>query len=299
MTKFVIKIVLFFIVLLVADGIIGNAFDVLSVYSKDETVSHHRYIVNDISEDVLIFGSSRALHHYNPRIISDSLGLSCYNCGHDGNGIILFNGIWKEIKQIHIPKMIIYDVFPLYDFAMGEDNHRYLGWMKMDYHNHRHSIEGIFDKIDKVEKYKMQSSLYRWNSDFLETIIGLFKHGQEFQEGGFQPLKGGLDKLKIRNNIKVPVLVIDSIKMSMMEEFLNETKGLKVVFVASPSWYGILEKNFDPIKEICQKHNILFLNYAMDKKYVGNSEFFKDGSHLNELGANEFTRDLVKVLKCN
>ena len=35
----------------------------------------------------LILGSSRALHHYNPDIISESSGLSCHNAGLGGYGL--------------------------------------------------------------------------------------------------------------------------------------------------------------------------------------------------------------------
>lgn len=47
------------------------------------------------------------------------------------------------------------------------------------------------------------------------------------------------------------------------------------------------------IKEICQKNNIPFLDFSNNPKYVHNDSLFKDGSHLNEKGANEFTKDLI------
>ena len=58
------------------------------------------YICDKSVDDILIFGSSRAVHHYNSSMIEDSLGMSCYNCGDDGNGIILSYGRLSMISQL-------------------------------------------------------------------------------------------------------------------------------------------------------------------------------------------------------
>ena len=39
--------------------------------------------------DLLVFGSSRANHHYVPEVFEDSLKLTFYNTGKDGSGIFI------------------------------------------------------------------------------------------------------------------------------------------------------------------------------------------------------------------
>ena len=121
--KFIRKIALFFLLLIVLDFSIGQAFNYMSVHSKGGYVAHHNHIIDKTHEDILIFGSSRAIHHYNPEIISKDLNMTCYNAGQDGNGIILFYGWWKLISQRYHPKLIIYDITTGFDLQKN-DNHK-------------------------------------------------------------------------------------------------------------------------------------------------------------------------------
>ena len=73
--------------------------------------------------------------------------------------------------------------------------------------------------------------------------------------------------------------------------------GVKIIFVASPTWYGSSSDTYWPIKEICHRRNIPFIDYSNDKKYIHQYQYFKDGVHLNAFGADEFTKDLVKILQ--
>ena len=99
MKRFVIRLIAFLFVMLTIDRGFGMVMNYLQENAKGGYIGHHNYILQRANEDILIFGSSRALHHYNPQIVIDSLGMNCYNCGQDGNGIILFYGWWQIIKE--------------------------------------------------------------------------------------------------------------------------------------------------------------------------------------------------------
>ena len=119
MKKFLIKTVLFFIIIAIIDVLSGKLFTCLVEHTKGGDNWRNNYICDGVNDDILIFGSSRALHHYNPVIISDSLNLSCYNCGQDGNGAILNEARYQLILQRHRPKVLIYDVIPGFDLLVG------------------------------------------------------------------------------------------------------------------------------------------------------------------------------------
>ena len=153
-----------------------------------------------MNEDVLIFGSSRAIHHYNPQIITDSLGLTCYNCGQDGNGIIFFYGLWQMIKEHHKPMIIIYNVCTGFDLYEGESNQRYLGWLRADYD--RPSIKSIFTAIEPTEENKMMSMLYRHNSKFMQVLTDYFHPIFGIEGNGYLPMKGEMDRMKIKDDNK-------------------------------------------------------------------------------------------------
>ena len=293
---FLLKVGLFFLVLIIIDRALGKAFAYMGEHAKGGYVGHHVYVTDKTNEDILIFGSSRAIHHYNPQIITDSLGISCYNCGQDGNGIVLFYGMWQMIKERYQPKMIHYDVNTVFDLYEGEGNQKYLGWLRMDYD--RPGVKQIFTIIDPTENYKMMSMLYRYNSKFMQNITDYVHPIFGINGNGYLPLNGELDKMKLRNK-KSPsasMTSVDRMKINFINKLINETKGVELVFVASPMWYEPNDTDYMPIRDICEQRGIRFIDFSADKKYVRQDEWFKDGSHLNAYGADEFTRDLISEL---
>lgn len=297
MKKFLLKIVIFFALLFVIDRVAGYTFSYMSKHSAGGYVKHHNYITDGVHEDLLIFGSSRAIHHYNPQIINDSLGLSCYNCGQDGNGVLLYYGWWQIIKEHHRPQIIICDVTPSFDLFIGEANNKYLGWLKELYD--RANISDIFDDVDKTEKFKMMSQMYRYNSKFHQIAADFVYPLYVVKSNGFLPLQGEVDTMRIKKKEdgSAKQVQFDSLKIAYLNKFIDEADGVKLIFVASPMWYGIATDNLKPIKDICHGRNIPFLDFSNALKYVHNNEYFKDGSHLNARGADEFTRDLIVELR--
>lgn len=265
-------------------------------HAKGGYVGHHNYILHQSNEDILIFGSSRAIHHYNPKIIEDTLGLSCYNCGQDGNGIVLFYGWWQLMKNRHCPRMIIYDVNPNFDLLVGEDNSKYLGWLRSEYEND--DVKMIFEDIAPTDQYKMLSMMYRYNSKFLQNIIDYVHPIFQISSNGYLPMKGKMDKMKLKEKKDGTDYIFDELKLSYLESFINEAKesGVKIVFVASPVWYGKSDKQFEPLMELCKKHDIPFYNYSNDTNFVRHDAMFKDGTHLNAYGADEFSTIIAKEL---
>lgn len=297
MKKFLLRIVIFFVFLLVADIIAGIIFPLLVNKAKGGDNWRNNYICNKANEDILVFGSSRAIHHYNPMIISDSMNMSCYNCGQDGNGIILNYGRLDMISQRYLPKIVIYDIQPSFDLFAGDDNHKYLKWLKAYYE--KKGIPEIFESVDKTEKFKMMSNLYRYNSNFVQIVSDCIRPQQTSGQNGFRPLYGEMDRMKIskRKGSEDSVILFDSLKLAYMNKLIDISKDIRLVFVISPTWDGMNSSDYKPIEEICRNKGILFVNFADNPKYMHNYAYFKDGAHLNSVGADEFTKDLMIVLK--
>ena len=296
MKRFVLRLLVFLTLMFILDRGFGVSMKYLQDHAKGGYVGHHNYILHQADEDILIFGSSRAIHHYNPQIIEDSLGMSCYNCGQDGNGIVLFYGWWQLMKNRHLPRMIIYDVNPEFDLFSG-DNLKYLGWLRSEYDNE--AVKQIFEDIDYTEKYKMQSMMYRYNSKFLQNIIDCIHPIFQISPNGYLPLKGEFDRMKIKNRKNEDKIIFDSLKIEYLVSLIKDIKdhGIKLVFVASPVWYGLNDISFEPLIKICNEKNVLFYNYSNDTIFIKNDELFKDGTHLNKKGADTFTCEISDQLK--
>lgn len=296
MKRFVAKIILLFAIILICDRVFGFCME--NVVNSIDIGGQGRdnYICNTAKEDILIFGSSRAVHHYNPLILEDSLDMSCYNCGDDGNGIILSYGRLVMAKPRHMPKVIIHDVSPEFDL-FANDNHKYLGWLKNRYD--RKGIKEIFDVIDKTERYKMYSQMYRYNSKFLLNLfVYLTKTATDTGVNGFRPLHSDMDTMKIsKKNDESKQYDFDPVKLRFINNFIEQSKGAKLIFVVSPMWYGMDTNKTLPLQDICHNQEIAFIDFSNNQKYVHNNLYFTDGTHLNATGADEFTKDLIKELR--
>ena len=296
MKRFLVKLGLFFALILVADIALGGALGYLANHAKGGFTQRDAYICNRLETDFLLMGSSRCVRHYNPQIITDSLGLSCYNTGQMGNGIILNYGRLRMMDERQKPKVVVYDINPEFDLLVGGDNHRYLTWLKQHYD--REGIDEIFESVDKTEKYKMCSQIYRYNSRIIELLTDYLHPLSNARSNGFSPLKGEIDKTKIRAIDKVKKMPkVDSVKFEYINKLIDELEGSKLYFVVSPRWYGMDSIQFKPIMEVCKDRGIPFIDFSNNPKYVHHDEYFKNGNHMNARGADEFTKDLVTILK--
>ena len=200
------------------------------------------------------------------------------------------------IKERCSPKIIIEDVTTAFDLFKN-DNHQYLGWLKSRYD--RDGIHQIFEKIDSTEKYKMYCQMYRYNSQFLQNIFVFFTSiAADGGVKGYRPIKETFDPMKVKgNNDEVKAYEFDETKMDFAKRFIEKSKGSKVYFVVSPLWYGQDTAKVLPMKKLCEFYGVKFIDFSNNSKYVRNNDYFRDGSHLNSRGADEFTRDLICLIK--
>ena len=300
MRKFVIKISLFAIFFGIVDILYGYIMSAVSLQIDTGETGSDNYICDKAIDDILIFGSSRAKYHYNAQMISDSLGLSCYNCGASGCGIILAYGRLLMLLERRTPHTIIYEITPDFDFLDKIDNHRYLAGLRPHYD--RPGIDSIFWSVDPTERYKMKIDMYRHNTSSWRNLFYFFhKPSRNPEIKGFFPINQEMDPLKMShkrhsNHLKEKY-VYDSLKIQYLNKFIDKTKGVNLVFVASPTWNGQDTLVLDTIRQICLRRNIPLLDYANSPKYRHHHEYFYDGSHLNARGADEFTRDIIYELR--
>lgn len=299
MKKFIVKIIIFIFLVFIADRAVGYVMEHVIDNIKVGGVGRDNYICNKVEDDMLIFGSSRAMRHYDSQMLEDSLNMSCYNCGEDGNGIFLNYGRLLMCKERKLPKVIIFDVAPTFDIQTN-DNHKFLSWLRPRYE--RNGIRDIFADIDKYdnqyENIKMQSFLYRYNSRFLQNLVVYITNiSPDTGIKGFRPVEGTINKRNSNINKYLDNFKVDSLKLHYINKFIDEAKNAKIIFVYSPTWAGSKPEYIAPYLEICEKRGFQFINFSNDPKYMVNKKYFKDNLHLNSAGANEFTKDLIKVLK--
>lgn len=302
MKKFLVRIIVFFVAIALIDIIFGVSCDYMYEHSKSGDSHKINYAIRECNADILIMGSSRANHHYNPQIISDSLGLSCYNLGIDGSGAILMDGFYRLITQRYVPKFIIYELTPsfdLYKYAGDANNTRYLTQLK-PYYRER-CLKQLFDDVDGRERIKLFSGLYRYNT----TCLNLFRSfiGSSTTEGnGYLPLKGEMKDYKPSEVAEDNT--IDTLKVNYFRQFIRDCKesGTKLLFVMSPRFGATTSIEYQPLFDICKQEGCEVLDYYCNPLFVETNKYFKDSFHMNCDGADAFTASVahkIKQLVCN
>ena len=124
--KVLIGLVSIIVLLVAADWAVGTWSEKMYYKSKYGMYRRQIYVMKEANEDLLIMGSSRAAHHYVPQILEDSLGMTCYNAGSDGECIYYHYCLLASmIERGHTPKVVVYEVMNLDDVLPFENNDTY------------------------------------------------------------------------------------------------------------------------------------------------------------------------------
>jgi len=298
MKKFVLKVLLFFACVVVMDLAFGQIFSFLRSHAKGGSTANCEYIANRATDDIIILGSSRATHHYVPQIIEDSLGVSCYNCGEEGNGVVLAYGRLKMLTNRYKPKLVIYEITPGYDYGTNEPNNKYLGYLRAYYN--KDGISELFDDFDDdLSWLKMQSKMYQNTSRLLPDIADNVLGRDNNQ--GYSPLKGKLSETK---RLAAPVdriaLEVDALKLSYVQKLINlcQEKDIPLLFMMSP-WYNYGDNliEYKPALQLCEQNHVTVVNSINESVFSENASLFQDISHLNNEGAEMYTRSILPVVK--
>ncbi len=261
-----------------------------------------------INADILVYGSSRAWKHIDPQILEDSLGMSTYNLGMDGQ---LF---WLEylrhkiyLQHNHAPKLILLSL-DIHSLERNEDLYNknqflpYMLWSK-DIHQFTSPYKG-FTWVD----YNIPLVRYFFNQKAtIHTIISATKPNKEKNRNkGYKGVDLPWDvKLEIANKRKgVYNAYVDSAAMNLLEQFITEcaTQKIELIFVYSPEYFGvqkIISHRNDVMATytlLAQKYHLHFFNYLSDT-LCSRKDLFFNNTHLNKKGSELFSEKLAADLK--
>lgn len=296
MRKLFFRLFVFAILFIVIDQAIGFGLSTLVLRAKGGDTGRNNVIANSVKADIVLFGSSRCDHHYDPRIFTDSTGMSCYNAGHDGNGILMLYPYYKMMASRYTPKLIIYD---LSSFDVAKDDYsKYLQWLRQFYG--RPVVDSMVWDINPREKYKMVSQAYRYNGKALQIVADAI-HPMQKDILGFKPLSGVIKHSYEKDTASAPTQIhIDPFKQKYLLRLITDCKhsGTKIVFVVSPT-YGQQNRSayFRAISDMCRRNNVPLLYYQTDRRFIHNPQYFSDKVHLNATGADAYTKTVVSEMR--
>lgn len=289
---FLYKLFQIFIILLVLDFSIGHTLRHFYFTQISGVNYRTTYSIEKTTADILIFGSSRANHHYIPQIFTDILNHSCYNVGRDGQGILYYSAVQRSILKRYKPKIIILDLWP-WELIKSSESYDRLSRLLPYYKSHK-EIRSIIELRSKFEKIKLLASIYPFNSDIL--TIAKYNIVREQDYNGYIPAFRVMEPVgsnDVVNNAHEN-LEIDDNKVKILESFIMNLKeaGIKLFVVISPIYRCDVEKadSMKVVKEIMAKYDVPFWDYSQNRKFIENPELFVDRIHLNNGGAELFSK---------
>ncbi len=288
MRRFLLSVLVFFAAVTVIDLGVGLAGDYLRTHSKGGRTKALEDLVSKDTHDVLILGSSRALHHYDTPFLSDTLGLDVYNAGQKGHGIIFADGILEMALKHGKPRLVLVDIEPAFDiYVSPEDNadKRYISLLKSYYRDP--DVGNLLKDVSQEEWLKAHSGMFRYNTCFL-TMLADYLVKKETPRDGYVPLHGVMTtEPPVPDS---PKKSLDSLKIKYLRRIisLSRSAGVPLVFAASPKYAS--QDDFTPLKELCKEENIPFWDYHDCQQIALHKEFFQEAVHLNADGARAYSR---------
>lgn len=270
----------------------------------------NRIMSGKVNADIVISGSSRALTHYDTRIISKVTGLSTFNIGRNGSQTDMQLAFLKAyLVHNEVPRVVIHNL-DLFSFVMSKeiyDPGQYLPYI---------NEAPLYQEISNIYKdawkwryipiygYVVQDMRLNWMRG-LAALVGV--QPSEDQFNGFLPRysewTGDFEEFRRQNP--------DGVKFEIQEkgvEVLSELaricreRGVLLVFSYSPVYWEMrqLERNreeiFERFREIGERYGSLLWDYSSSALCLNRNNFY-NSQHLNANGAELFSEEIAHRLR--
>lgn len=292
-------IILLLIFTVLLDFTFGKLYE--GLYFSEESRQNDRLIhsVLGTKEDILIFGSSRALQHYNPKIIEDSLGMTCYNVGAGGQNIYFHLALLEATLERYTPKIAILELMSIdFEVTSPQWDTEKLGILLPFYHESEAAERAVLRR-GELEKVKTNlSSVYPFNSmqyaTFRNNLMPYHNH-----INGFMPITRVWDKrLEKKEVVKSE---IDGEKLKALYQFIElcQVNNIKLFIFVSPHYADFNgESKYTLLaSELKAKTGIELISFENEPFFMERPELFADPFHLNADGAKKYSQIIVSIIK--
>ena len=294
MKKKILFAVLFLFTLLCADLLVGASAKLIIKHAPETqyNLSNTIQTLFHRKSDILILGASRAHHSFDPRIIQQKTGLSCFNGGRSGVKMDYFYLCVTSFLTRCTPKLIILDVSTDMMEAPKDDQFKNLRCL---YGLCEPLTQAMDSAYSPLERLKLHSGLYRNNRVFNEVLqLCLSKRCPELC--GYQPLDG---QYQTPYTISAKPFKPDAVRLAKLDHIVSMCRShhVRLIITYAPTLRLTTQGCSQWLARYCKDMHIPYYDYSWSKKYYLHPELFKDEVHLNSHGADIFTHEFIPVIK--
>lgn len=289
------RLFLFGLLLIISDAIAGTILSRLYFRQRTGENYHTTVAAERQTAEVVVLGSSRARNHYDPALLGDSLGRSCYNAGRHGMFLFYHAAVLEMMLERYKPQMVILDLAP-YEFEPGEEGYDRLSIL-LPYHRHP-SMKRTLQLKSSAEPVKLLSQTYPYNSMLLRILSGNVYSSENIRADGFEPVEGTLPDSEPAPHI-CPTTELDSVKLGTLETVIGLCKEnhIELFVVVSPFFesFDTETPTLQAARHICHASGTPFLSF-LNRKDFARSDLYFTTDHLNDRGARYFSEQLAGSL---
>ena len=246
-------------------------------------------------EEVLIFGSSRAEHHYDPEIITRETGKSCYNTGLGGFGLFYNYALFKELVNDHHPDIVILDLSP--NVVVDPNTYMKLN-IFMPYYFDYPAFREIIRLDPDFSRFKTWFRTYVYNSTLYDLFRGKLRGDR--QGNGYKGLTEEMNTAAYRRKTLSAEESMDDIKKKYLEEFIDIAREHKIrlICIVSPTYekFDVNDRIIGELKDMITEKGVEFYDFSAFDSIYQKPLYFKDQLHLNTKGVEIFDTALANIL---
>ena len=256
----------------------------------------------EMNNDVVIMGSSRAFVQFNPRIIDSVLHVNSYNLGY--NASLVNRQVERYYSYCRIqetePRAIIYSID--YGTVAGITT----DFEREQFYPYFFSDRDLMEAFDKYQKFSFMEKyipFWRYCPCFFDFHVYDVLTNPEEKEPlykGFKNNKITWDDFLLQEKDSINYTCSKEAKQ-IFEDYIHDmhSKGKNIIFVFSPLYIEFankfrgIDRMYEYYDSIAQKYDIPILDYSNDP-ICSDTSYFYNAAHLNKIGANIFSLQVSK-----
>lgn len=256
------------------------------------------YCLNRVEADVIIIGSSRAHHHYNTKILADSVNnyletnYSFYNAGINGQFVDGNSCMVESIIKRHTPQIIIFETNAS---GFRKDNFQKQLSKYKPFYKTNPAVREYLDKTGWKERLILKINMYRFNSK-TTNFISCILHNN-YLDNGYDPKYGIMNNSEIKTRDTSTPNTINDFSMNCFEKTISSCHNLNIKLIVASSPRFLPNNDNELIHSMCAKYNTPYIELYNTDFFNNHPELFYDKHHLNNDGAAIYTLMFFEKLK--
>lgn len=286
MIRFFKHITIIFIITLLCSFVIDKGiFEFFYQYHKRAKLD-----VQGLNKDVVFFGSSRCIHHVNPRIIDSICHVSSYNMGWAAaNPREIYAAIKIYLTKNRKPKLICIQL----DLEHDDTTEDCLARQSLLKFYGKGILDDYYsEQLNNELKIPLYASIKYRDFGWREMLKTIFNNSNVSQNNlGYIPMLTN----KFHGDMKVfNIHLLFDKKNSWIAKSIEIClkNNIRVFLFTSPICSKKMVAKFDNLGKM---YNVDYYNWS--NYFRDNISYFSDKTHLNSNGADNFTKELGLFLR--